>query len=175
MRIRPAAARTLSHVYPADARLNDVRHLEIGGCDVLDIAREFGTPAYVYAENDMRARAREYVEAFRARTEHFEVIYASKAFPATAAYVLFAEEGLSCDCASGGELYQALKGGCKPEQIYMHGNNKPDSELRYAFEQGVGTILVASFDEINRLQRIAPGGQNVMLRVTPGIKPSTHS
>src|SRR4051795_2753918 len=175
MSIMPAAARTLSHVYPADARLNEAGHLEVGGCDVLELAQEYGTPAYVYAENDMRARAREYVEAFRARTDHFEVIYASKAFPATATYALFAEEGLSCDCASGGELYLALKGGFAPDRIYMHGNNKTEDELRFAVEQGVGTIVVDSFDEIERLQRIAPEGQQVMLRVTPGIKPSTHS
>jgi diaminopimelate decarboxylase len=171
----PAAARTLSHVYPADARLNEAGHLEIGGCDVLDVAREFGTPAYVYAENDMRARAREYVEAFQARTEHFEVIYASKAFPATAAYRLFAEEGLSVDCASGGELHLALAGGVPAERIYMHGNNKTEAELRYAVSKGVGTIVVDSFDEIERLQRIAPEGQKVMLRVTPGIRPTTHA
>jgi diaminopimelate decarboxylase len=171
----PAAARTLSHVYPADARLNEAGHLEIGGCDVLDVARQFGTPAYVYAENDMRARAREYLEAFRARTEHFEVIYASKAFPATAAYKLFAEEGISCDCASGGELHLALRGGCAPERIYLHGNNKTEAELRYAVENGVGTIVVDSFDEIDRLERIAPEGQKVMLRVTPGIRPTTHA
>jgi diaminopimelate decarboxylase len=171
----PAAARTLSHVYPADARLNDAGRLEIGGCDVLELAREFGTPAYVYAENDMRARAREYVEAFQARTEHFEVIYASKAFPATATYKLFAEEGLSVDCASGGELHLALAGGVAPERIYMHGNNKTEAELRYAVEQGVGTIVIDSFDEIERLQRIAPEGQKVMLRVTPGIRPTTHA
>lgn len=175
MSIMPAAARTLSHVYPADARLNDAGHLEIGGCDVLDLAREHGTPAYVYAESDMRARAREYVEAFRARTERFEVIYASKAFPATATYALFAEEGLSCDCASGGELYLALTGGFAPERIYLHGNNKTEAELEFAVSRGVGTIVVDSFDEIERLQRIAPEGQDVMLRVTPGIKPSTHS
>jgi diaminopimelate decarboxylase len=173
--IMPAAARTLSHVYPADARLTDAGHLEIGGCDVLEIAREFGTPAYVYAENDMRARAREYIEAFRARTEHFEVIYASKAFPATATYRLFAEEGISVDCASGGELHLALKGGVPADRIYMHGNNKTEAELRYAVENGVGTIVVDSFDEIERLERIAPEGQKVMLRVTPGIKPTTHS
>src|SRR3954469_10819954 len=175
MSIMPAAARTLSHVYPADARLNDAGHLEVGGCDVLEIAREFGTPAYVYAENDIRARAREYVDAFRARTEHFEVIYASKAFPTTAAYRLFAEEGISCDCASGGELHLALKGGFAPERIYLHGNNKTEAELRYAIERGVGTIVVDSFDEIERLERIAPEGQKVMLRITPGIKPTTHS
>ena len=86
MAIMPAVARTLSHVYPADARVNEAGHLEIGGCDVIELAREYGTPAYVYAENDMRSRAREYLDAFRARTRHFEVIYASKAFPATAAY-----------------------------------------------------------------------------------------
>src|SRR3954462_2148611 len=172
MSIMPAAARTLSHVYPADARLTDAGRLEIGGCDVLDLAREFGTPAYVYAENDMRARAREYVEAFRARTEHFEVIYASKAFPATAAYKLFADEGLSCDCASGGELHLALAGGFAPERIYLHGNNKTETELRYAVQNGVGTIVVDSFDEIERLERIAPEGQKVMLRVPPGLKPA---
>jgi diaminopimelate decarboxylase len=175
MGIMPAPARTLSHVYPADARLNGVGRLEVGGCDVVELAREYGTPAYVYAEQDMRARAREYVEAFRSRTEHFEVIYASKAFPATATYKLFAEEGLSCDCASGGELHLALKGGFAPERIYLHGNNKTEAELRYAVEQGVGTIVVDSFDEIERLERIAPEGQKVMLRVTPGIRPTTHS
>src|SRR3954465_7893990 len=175
MSIMPAAARTLSHVYPADARLTDDGRLEIGGCDVIELAREHGTPAYVYAENDMRARAREYIEAFRSRTEHFEVIYASKAFPATAAYRLFAEEGISVDCASGGELHLALKGGVPADRIYMHGNNKTEAELRYAVEKGVGTIVVDSFDEIDRLERIAPEGQKVMLRVTPGIRPTTHA
>src|SRR3954453_24228154 len=165
--IMPAAARTLSHVYPADARLTDAGHLEIGGWAVFDGAREFGTPAYVYAENDMRAKAREYLEAFRSRTEHFEVIYASKAFPATATYKLFAEEGLSVDCASGGEMHLALKGGVEPERIYMHGNNKTEPERRYAVDNGVGTIVVDSSDEIERLERIAPEGQKVMLRVTP--------
>jgi len=139
------------------------------------LTREYGTPAYVYAENDMRARAREYVDAFRSRTEHFEVIYASKAFPATATYELFEQEGLSVDCASGGELYLALQGGFTPDRIYLHGNNKTEAELRFAVERGVGTIVVDSFDEIDRLERIAPEGQKVMLRVTPGIKPTTHS
>src|SRR6476620_8782185 len=173
MAILPAVARTLSHVYPADARVNEAGRLEVGGCYVLELAREFGTPAYVYAENDMRARAREYVEAFQSRTEHFEVIYASKAFPATAAYRLFAEEGISCDCASGGELHLALAGGFPAERIYMHGNNKTEAELRYAVKNGVGTIVVDSFDEIERLERLAPEGQKVMLRVTPGIRPTT--
>jgi diaminopimelate decarboxylase len=175
MAIMPATARTLSHVYPADARVDESGRLEVGGCDVLELSRDHGTPAYVYAEQDLVAKAREYLDAFRSRTDHFEVIYASKAFPCTAVCRLFAEEGLSCDVASGGELYLALRGGFAPERIYMHGNNKTEDELRLAVEQGVGTIVVDSFDEIERLHRMAPEGQAVMLRVTPGIKPSTHS
>jgi diaminopimelate decarboxylase len=165
------AAVALSHVYPLGSRLNERGRLEVGGCDVVELAREFGTPAYVYAEDDMRARARAYLEAFRARAERFEVIYASKAFPCTAAYRLFAEEGLSVDVASGGELHLALAGGFDPARIYMHGNNKIPAELDYALEQGVGHIVVDSFDEIGRLRGRGP---RVMLRVTPGIRPSTH-
>src|SRR5688572_25542025 len=109
------AVATVSHVYPIGSRVNEAGRLEIGGCDVVELAREFGTPAYVYAEDDIRARARQYVEAFRARTDRFEVVYASKAFPCTAAYRLMVEEGLACDVASGGELHLALKGGFPPE------------------------------------------------------------
>jgi len=166
------AAVAVSHVYPLGSRLNEQGRLEVGGCDAVELAREFGTPAYVYAEDDMRARARSYVEAFRARADRFEVIYASKAFPCTAAYRLFAEEGLSTDVASGGELHLALAGGYAPERIYMHGNNKTPAELDYALGAGVGHIVVDSFDEIERLR--GRGGR-VMIRVTPGIKPSTHS
>src|SRR3954452_7028344 len=86
-----------SPVYPAGSRVNERGRLEIAGCDVVELAEEFGTPAYIYAEEDMRRRARQYLQAFRQRTEAFEVIYASKAFPATAAYRLMAEEGLSVD------------------------------------------------------------------------------
>jgi diaminopimelate decarboxylase len=166
------SALAVSHVYPLGSRLNELGRLEVGGCDVVELAAEFGTPAYVYAEDDMRARARTFVEAFQARTERFEVIYASKAFPCTAAYRLFAEEGLSADVASGGELHLALAAGMDPKRLYMHGNNKSPAELDYAIESGIGHIVVDSFDEIERL---SGRGQRVMLRVTPGIKPSTHS
>jgi diaminopimelate decarboxylase len=166
------AAVAVSHVYPLGSRLNEQGRLEVGGCDVIELAREFGTPAYVYAEDDMRARARAYLEAFRARVEYYEVIYASKAFPCTAAYRLFAEEGLSTDVASGGELHLALAGGFDPKRIHMHGNNKTRAELDYALSAGVGHIVVDSFDEIERLR----GSEaRVLLRVTPGIRPSTHS
>jgi diaminopimelate decarboxylase len=172
----PAQTAIASHVYPLGSRLNERGRLEVGGCDVFDVAAEFGTPAYVYAEDDIRARARAYVEAFRARTDRFEVIYASKAFPCVAAFRLMAEEGLSADVASGGELHLALAGGHDPARIYMHGNNKTEAELTYALERGVGTIVVDSFDEIERLERLASGrSQPVMVRVTPGIEPSTHA
>jgi len=164
----------LARVLPIGSRVNAAGRLEVGGCDLVDLATEFGTPAYVYAEDDIRARARMYIDAFRARSASFDVIYASKAFPCTAAYGLMVEEGLSCDVASGGELYLALRGGFAPERIYMHGNNKTEAELAYALEQGVGHVVIDSFDELERLARMARG-QKVMLRVTPGIDASTHS
>jgi diaminopimelate decarboxylase len=163
----------VSHVYPIGSRINERGRLEVGGCDVVELADELGTPAYVYAVEDIRARARAYVDAFRARTEHFEVIYASKAFPCTAAYRVLAEEGIACDVASGGELYLALRGGFAPERIYFHGNNKSDEELELAIREKVGHIVVDSFGELDRLERLAPG-QRIMLRVTPGIRPATH-
>jgi diaminopimelate decarboxylase len=163
-----------SQVFPIGTRLNEAGRLEVGGCDLVELAKEFGTPAYVYAEEDILSRAREYVDAFRRRTEHFEVVYASKAFPCTAAYRLLAGEGLSCDVASGGELHLALRGGFAPERIYFHGNNKSEAELEYAIEEGVGHIILDSFDELDRVKRMAPG-QAVMLRVTPGIEPDTHA
>src|SRR5204862_5329587 len=167
---------TVSHVYPLGSRLNERGRLEVGGCDLIELAREFGPPAYVYAEDDMRARARSYLDSFRARTERFEVVFASKALPCTAAYGLFAEEGLACDVASGGELHLALAGGYEPARLYMHGNNKTEAELARALEVGVGHVVVDSFDEIDRLERLAAGrGQRVMLRVTPGIQADTHA
>jgi diaminopimelate decarboxylase len=169
-----AGSSLASHVYPIGSRINEEGRLEVGGCDVVELAEEFGTPAYVYAEDDLRARARAYVEAFRRHTDRFEVVYASKAFPCTAAYRLLAAEGIACDVASGGELYLALRGGFAPSRIYMHGNNKSEAELRQAVEAGVGTIVVDSFEELERLKAIAPG-QGIMLRVTPGITPTTHS
>src|SRR5436305_8186565 len=159
---------------PFDSRLNADGALEIGGCDVLDLAREYGTPAYVYAEHDLRMRARELLEAFRRRTDRFEVLFASKAFPCAAACGIMAEGGLSCGVALGGELHLALRAGFAPERIYMHGNNKTDAELRYAVEQGVGTIVADSLDDIDRLARLNPG-QRVLLRVTPGIAGLTHA
>jgi diaminopimelate decarboxylase len=163
-----------SAVYPIGSRVNDRGHLEVGGCDVVELVAELGTPAYIYAEDDMRMRARAYLEALRARSDDFEVLYASKALPVSAAYRLFSEEGLSVDVASGGELYTALRVGFDPARVYMHGNNKSADEIRMAAEAGVGHLILDSFDEIERCESVLESRQDVLIRVTPGIRPSTH-
>ncbi len=170
---------SLSRVYPLGTRVNELGHLEISGCDAVALARDYGTPAYVVAEEDLRARARSYVEEMRARHADFDVLFASKAFPCTAVYRVLAQEGLACDVASGGELALALAGGFDPARIYFHGNAKSAGELREALEAGVGHIVVDSLDEIDRLERIAAElglehEQEVLVRVTPGVAGATH-
>jgi len=160
---------------PRGSRVNDEGHLEVGGCDTVALATEFGTPAYVYSEDDIRSRAREYQSAFKARTDDFEVIYASKAAPIVAVLRLLAEEGLSVDVASGGELHSALRAGADPARVYLHGNNKTGADLVKATEAGVGRIVCDSFDEIVRLDALLDRPQEVMIRVTPGIKANTHT
>ena len=144
------AATALSHAYPLGSRINERGHLEVGGCDVVELAERYGTPAYIYDEDDIRARARAYVAAFQSRTDDFEVIYASKALPITAAYKVMGEERLSVDVASGGELYLALRAGIDPARIFMHGNNKTEAELKMAFDAGVAYLVLDSFSEIDR-------------------------
>jgi diaminopimelate decarboxylase len=142
----------LSHVFPLGSRLNERGHIEVGGCDTIELAREFGTPAYVVAEDDLRTRARAFRQAGRdAGHEDFHVVFASKAFPCTAVLGLFAQEGLWCDVASAGELHLALHAGFAPERILMHGNAKSEGELRMALEHGIGLIVIDNFDEIERL------------------------
>jgi diaminopimelate decarboxylase len=147
------ATRTaLSHVFPLGSRLNEQGHIEIGGCDTVELARELGTPAYVVAEDDLRARARAFAAAGAdAGWQDFQVVFASKAFPCTAVLSLFAEEGLWCDVASGGELHLALNAGFAPERILVHGNAKSIGELEAAVAAKVALIVIDNFDEIDRL------------------------
>jgi diaminopimelate decarboxylase len=163
-----------SAVFPQGSRVGAEGHLEVAGCDLVELAEEFGTPAYFYAEDDMRARARAYREAFERHGADFEVLFASKSLPCTAAYRLFAEEGLSVDVASGGELHMALRAGFDPDRIHMHGNNKSDEEILFAARAGIRHLILDSFDEIERCERLLDEPQKVLIRVTPGIKPSTH-
>jgi len=172
-----AATRTqLSQAYPMGSSVDADGRLQLGGCDAVELAREFGTPAYIVSEDDLRARAQTFVEAFRARTKNFDVLFASKAFPCTAVYRVLAEEGIACDVASGGELALALAGGFDPARIYMHGNAKSEDELRFARSAGVGHIVIDNADEIERLEAIVAEGapQPVMLRVTPDVRGRTN-
>jgi diaminopimelate decarboxylase len=168
---------SLSHVYPRGSRVNERGRLEVGGCDAVELARQFGTPAYIVAEDDLRQRARVFVDALAARHRDFDVLFASKAFPCTAVYRVLAEEGLACDVASGGELALALKGGFDPKRIYFHGNAKSRRELGEALDAGVGHVVLDSLGEVERLEEIAPERgrrQEVLLRVTPGVTGETH-
>jgi diaminopimelate decarboxylase len=167
----------LSHAFPLGSRVNQRGHLEIGGCDVVELVAEFGSPAYLVAEDDLRARARAYVSAVQARHPDFAVLFGSKAFPCSAVYRVFAEEGLACDVASGGELHLALRGGFEPERIYVHGNAKSEVELRLALLAGVGAVVLDSFDDISRAERVAAEldrRQPVLVRVTPDVVGDTH-
>jgi diaminopimelate decarboxylase len=160
--------------YPRDSRIDDGGDLVVGGCSVARLCGEFGTPVYVYDEADLRGRAREYRAEFDSRHTDTEVLFASKAFPCTAAYALFAEEGLSCDVASRGELFLALRGGLDPARIYLHGNAKDDADIAAAVEAGVGCVVVDSFDDIDRLERLVGDRQRVFLRVNPEVDAETH-
>jgi diaminopimelate decarboxylase len=166
----------LSQAYPIGSRLDADGRLQIGGCDAVELAREFGTPAYIVSEADLRARAQTFVEAFRARTKDFDVLFASKAFPCTAVNRVLAQEGIACDVASGGELALALRGSFDPARIYLHGNAKSVEELRFARESGVGHIVVDNASEIERLEAVVGDGppQPVLLRVTPDVRGRTN-
>jgi diaminopimelate decarboxylase len=196
-----ATRTSLSDVFPLGSRVNERGRLEVGGCDTIELAREFGTPAYVVAPDDLRARARTFVQAARqAGHENLQVAFASKAFPCTAVLSLFASEGLWCDVASGGELHLALRAGYPPERIVLHGNAKSEAELRTALAVRVGLIVLDNFDEIDRLERLlgerpqatgegprerqgrtaqagataAPSEQAVLVRVAPDVRGQTH-
>jgi diaminopimelate decarboxylase len=160
-------------VYPEDSSVED-GVLTIGGCDSRALAREFGTPAYVVAEADLRARARGFICALSERHGGpGEVVFASKAFPCTAVLRVFAEEGLGCDVASGGELHLALRAGFTPERLYLHGNAKSEAELAMALEAGVGTIVLDNEGEADRLAALG-GGPRLLARVLPGVDADTH-
>src|SRR3954451_7490814 len=141
-------ATAVSSLYPEASEVRGGR-LAIGGCDALQLAREFGTPLYAVAEDDLRARARE----FRAAMGEHEVVFASKAFPCTAVLRVFREAGLSVDVASGGELALARRAGFSGRRILLHGNAKSEAELRAAVETGA-RIVVDNFDDIDKLDRI---------------------
>ncbi|CAN5181598.1 diaminopimelate decarboxylase [soil metagenome] len=157
---------------PLTAEVDAAGRLAVGGCDLVTLAAEHGTPLFVYDETHLRARCREAVEAFGGGAT-----YAAKAFLCRAMAALVHEEGMAIDVASGGELHVALSAGVPGDRLVLHGNNKSEAELAQALGAGVGRIVVDSHDELDRIESLVTGATNpprVLLRVTPGIEAHTH-
>ncbi|MBD2338534.1 diaminopimelate decarboxylase [Calothrix sp. FACHB-156] len=167
---------------PLTAKVNNHGCLEIGGCDITTLVKQFGSPLYILDEETLRSACQQYRDAFKQYYQgESQVLYASKAWNCLAVCAIVADEGLGIDVVSGGELYTALNAGVSPEKIYLHGNNKSRSELILAIESGV-TIVVDNWYELKTLVEIAEEqGENassltirIMLRLTPGIECHTH-
>ncbi|AFY70275.1 diaminopimelate decarboxylase [Thalassoporum mexicanum PCC 7367] len=162
---------------PITAKINQADHLEIGGCDVVELVKRYGSPLYILDEASLRSACGQYRQAF---TKYYDgqalVLYASKAWSCLAICAIVSAEGLGLDVVSGGELYTALKAGANPEQLYLHGNNKGIDELELAIEANI-TIVVDNWYELKTLAQLAKAHQSptkVMLRITPGIECHTH-
>ncbi|MGH9089523.1 MAG: diaminopimelate decarboxylase [Acidimicrobiales bacterium] len=172
----PPSAPPERHLLPDTVEVGPDGHLRVGGLDLLDLAREHGTPLFVYDEAHLRARCREAVAAWGDG-----VAYATKAFLCKAMARLAHEEGMWLDVSTGGELHVALAAGVPAERLVLHGNNKSEAELTRALASGVGRIVVDSFDEIARIGRLTdtapvPGRTRpkVLVRITPGVEVHTH-
>lgn len=176
MKLDRSALGHIAHVLPPTSEVVD-GELVIGGCRVSDLVAEYGSPLHIYDEAGLRDQMRSLVSGLRSRHESSEVLFASKAAPIVAIYAIAAAEGMMIDVAGGGELELALAAGVDPKNIYFHGNAKTDAELERAIEVGVGTIIVDSEDEIDRLDRLVPAGsrQRLLVRVTPGVEAETHA
>ena len=160
-------------------KINSSGHLEIGGMDAVDIAKQFGTPVYVFDEAHIRNMMRIYKTTIdNEYNGNGLVLYASKAFSCMAVYAIAKQENIGVDVVSGGELYTAIKGGFPADKIYMHGNNKLLLELELAIENKVGTIVVDSYREADVLDKLCGERkvkQNVLIRINPGVEAHTHA
>ncbi|WP_202076843.1 diaminopimelate decarboxylase [Caldalkalibacillus salinus] len=159
------------------SKINERGHLEIGGCDTVDLVKAYGTPLMVYDEQAIRERCRAFIQAFEAKGIKAQVAYASKAFSSLAMCQLVSEEGMSLDVVSGGELYTALQAGFPSESIHFHGNNKTADELIMALDANIGCYVVDNFTELHLLHDLAAQREqkvNILLRTTPGVEAHTH-
>jgi diaminopimelate decarboxylase len=166
-------------LFPDTTKVSDSGHVKVGGCDLVQLAEEYGTPLYVYDEATIRARAAAYREGLAsAYGAQATVCYAGKAYCAPWLLKVLAQEGLGLDVVSGGELYTARQAGFPMQRVYVHGNNKSDDELFVALEAGVHRIVVDNLEEVGRLARLAAERsitQAVLLRVAPGVEAHTHA
>lgn len=160
------------YLLPDSADTGPDGQLMIGGCDTLELAARFGTPLFVYDEEQLRDRCRRSVAAWGEG-----VAYATKAFLCKEMAVLAHAEGMYLDVATGGELHVALAAGVPADRLILHGNNKSRVELQLALEAGVGRIVIDSFNEMDRLEMLVAAGfpiPRVLIRLTPGVEAHTH-
>lgn len=160
-------------------KINAKGHLEIGGADCVELAKQFGTPLYVFDEAYIRAMMRVYRDTI---AEEYDgnglVLYASKAFSCEAIYAIAKQEKIGVDVVSGGELYTAMQAGFPAKNIYMHGNNKLPREITYALDCGIGAIVVDAYTEADFIDAEAEKRgivQDVLIRVNPGVEAHTHA
>jgi diaminopimelate decarboxylase len=168
----------LAEILPLTAGVNESDHLTLGGCDAVELAREFGTPLYVFDDETLRRQCRAFLAAFRSRHPDTEVAYAAKAYLGRALAAIVAQEGLGLDVVSGGELAIARSVGFPPERIHFHGNNKSEDELRDALDYGIGRVIIDNFHEMQLLNGMAQSrgmSQKTLIRLSPGIDPHTHA
>lgn len=162
---------------PDTYEVNPEGHMSVGGCDLGQVAREFGTPLYVYDEATLRGRLREYCDTLQAAYPGPTlVLYAGKAFLSVEIAKLVAEEGAGLDVVSGGELYLAQRAGFPMDRVFFPGNNKSREEVEMAAAMGIGGLVVDSLHEMDLIRELRPAAPvRAALRLSPGIQPDTHS
>ena len=164
-------------LFPLTAEVNRQGHLCVGGCDVADLVKEYGTPLYLFDESTIRHKCREFKAEFSKRYPDILVSYASKAFLNRALALILNQEDLGLDVVSAGELSIAHSVEFPPAKIYFHGNNKTPEEVELALNWGTGRVVVDNFYELELLGRLAAERktrQDILLRITPGVDPHTH-
>ena len=159
-------------LFPVTYRVNSRGHMEVGGCDLVDLAQARGTPLYIYDEETVRARCREYVSAMGQRGD---VLYSAKAFGSPAFLRVVASEGLGLDVVSAGELQIALAAGYPTERVHFLGNNKSLDDVAAAWEARA-TLVIDGLNDFELLRRVLPEGPRMrcQVRISPGVRPDTH-
>jgi len=167
---------TNQSIKPITTKVNDQGNLDIGGCDLVELAQAYETPLYVIDETTLRTICKEYKQAFSGY-EKVNMMYASKAFMTKALVKIINSEGFGFDAVSGGEIYTIYKAGIDMSKVLFNGNNKSYDELELAIKVGIGRFSVDNFFELSLLNEIAKSGDkevDILLRVTPGIECHTH-
>jgi len=164
-------------LFPSTSEVNKMGHLAIGGCDLVNLAAEYGTPLYIFDEMNLREKCREYITEFNRYYPGTTVAYASKAYINKALASILQEEGMYLDVVSGGEISIARSAHFHMDRVHFHGNNKSADEIKLALQLHVGQIVVDNFYELDLLNKLAREQgikQDILLRITPGIDPHTQ-